>query len=167
MCKGWAGNRYHEQHAMLSVPFRLTYFSTRNSSTQVSASNPVLLFHCSCHGAQDRRRKRGERSAGTRCSEFTRALSAFWSHNWTSESTQKCHSDRQPAFTLSLRWRFVHSNLVRAETWVFICPLPAMFTVFCFDGTPVLRLHCSSAIFIFMLMLRTGSVLKLSCQRFW
>lgn len=74
MCKGWAGNRYHEQHAMLSVPFRLTYFSTRNSSTQVSASNPVLLFHCSCHGAQDRRRKRGERSAGTRCSKFTRAL---------------------------------------------------------------------------------------------
>lgn len=42
-----------------SVPFRLTYFSTRNSSTQVSASNPVLLFHSSCHDAQDKRRKRG------------------------------------------------------------------------------------------------------------
>lgn len=59
MGKCWAGNRYHEQHAVLSVPFRLTYFSTRNSSTQVSASNPVLLFHCSCHLARDRR-KRGE-----------------------------------------------------------------------------------------------------------
>lgn len=73
MGKGWTGNRY-KQHAMLSVPFRLTYFSTRNSSTQVSASNPVLLFHCSCHCARERRRKRGEQSREARCRRFTRAL---------------------------------------------------------------------------------------------
>lgn len=70
MSKGWAGNRYHKQHAMLSVPFRLTYFSTRNSSTQVCASNPVLLFHCSCHHTSDRRRKRGERGRRLRCWRF-------------------------------------------------------------------------------------------------
>lgn len=46
---------------MLSVSFCLTYFSTRNSSTQVSASNPFWLFHCSCHHAEDRRRKRRKR----------------------------------------------------------------------------------------------------------
>lgn len=74
MGKGWAGNRYHKQRAMLSVPFRLTYFSTRNSSTQVSASNPVLLFHCSCHRTPDRRRKRGEHGTGGRCTRFTWAL---------------------------------------------------------------------------------------------
>lgn len=57
-----------------SVPFRLTYFSTRNSSTQVSASNPVLPFHFSCNDAQDKRRKRGENGAGTRCMKFTQGL---------------------------------------------------------------------------------------------
>lgn len=74
MGKGWAGNRYHKQHAMLPVPFCLTYFGTRNSSTQVSASNPVLLFHCSCHRAPDRRKKRGEHGTGGRCAGFTWAL---------------------------------------------------------------------------------------------
>lgn len=86
MGKGWAGNRYHEQHAMLSVPFRLTYFSTRNSSTQVSASNPVLLFHCSCRRAPDRRRRKRrawQRSWGARCRRFTwaRHLLALLSHH--------------------------------------------------------------------------------------
>lgn len=103
-------NRYHEQHAMLSVPFRLTYFSTRNSSTQVSASNPVLLFHCSCHGAQDkeeekrRARRRNKVHQVHMSSPFT--ASAFSSDNWTSKSTEvlceNCHNDGQPALTISL-----------------------------------------------------------------
>jgi len=74
MGMGWAGNRYHKQHAMLSVPFHLTYFSTRNSSTQVSASDPVLLFHCSCHHARVRRRKRREHGRGVRYWRFTGVL---------------------------------------------------------------------------------------------
>lgn len=94
MGKGWAGNRYHKQHAMLSVPFCLTYFSTRNSSTQVSASNPVLLFHCSCHRAQDKRRKRGEQWQRSEVQEVHMSTPftcpAFSSHNWTSESIKQC-----------------------------------------------------------------------------
>lgn len=70
---------------------------------------------------------------------------------------ENCHSDRQPVFTVSLWRRCVHFSVVRAEMWVSIWPLPAAFTVFCSDGTPVVRLRCSSAVFIFMLTLRTGS----------
>ncbi len=100
MGKGWAGNRYHKQRAMLSVPFRLTYFSTRNSSTQVSASNPVLLFHCSCHRAPDRRRKRGEHGTGGRCTRFTWALPFLLSHH----ITELLNAQSRALWELSL-WR--------------------------------------------------------------
>lgn len=106
MGKGWTGNRYHKQHAMLSVPFCLTYFSTRNSSTQVSASNPVLLFHCSCHRAWDRRRERGRAWRRSKVQEVHMSSpftgSAFSSHNWTSERTERCFV-RDVIMTDSLR----------------------------------------------------------------
>lgn len=131
MSKGWTGNRYHKQHAMLSVPFCLTYFSTRNSSTQVSASNPVLLFHCSCHHAPDRRRKRGEHGRGARCWRFTRVLPflSLLSHHIT--ELPKAQSSRFRG--LSLRWTHdVLTQIIKAcpvnwlnwsahEKWMVIC----------------------------------------------
>lgn len=107
MGKGWTGNRYHKQHAMLSVPFRLTYFSTRNSSTQVSASNPVLLFHCSCHRAQDKRRKRGEHGRGARCRRFTWALPLLALHSHLITELLKANSSA--LWELSL-WRTICNN---------------------------------------------------------
>lgn len=76
MSTGRAGNRYHKQRAMLFILFCLTYFSTQNSNTQVSASNPVLLFHCSCHQSWDKKKKgrRRDCSRGAKLWKFTRAL---------------------------------------------------------------------------------------------
>lgn len=64
MSTGRAGNRY-KQPATLFILFSLTYFSTRNSNTQVSASNPVLLFHCSCHQSWDTRTHKKKEEEGS------------------------------------------------------------------------------------------------------
>lgn len=73
--RAWAGNRYHEQHAVLSVPFHLTYFRTRNSSTLVPASNPVLPFLLLLPPRTRQEKKKGrQRGGGVRCWRFVSAL---------------------------------------------------------------------------------------------
>lgn len=56
------------------APFRLTYFSTRNSSTRVSASNPALPVRFCCRDAQDKRRNGGRDGAGTRRAKSAQSL---------------------------------------------------------------------------------------------
>lgn len=135
-----------------SVPFRLTYFSTRNSSTQVSASNPLLPFHFSCHDAQDKRRKRGENSAGTRCMKFTQGLpklllllscrthrAALWERR------------RKEGRIFIITTRFCFWSVLKLT---YVCHFP-------FKQTPVVTLPRPSAVYSSMLMWQTRSLFKI------